>query len=133
LLAKRPSERPGANEVRHVARGIAVELAADSYAELEISQPRLPIPDVDIDVEIDVEIDGLAPTQLAHAPRAWPDVTPSDEVVVVDPETLETGNTEMLPVVAKPRWTPPLGRTIVPKAARDQIAGEIVCGTTRSR
>ena len=67
----------------------------------------------------------LAETALA---RPWPDVMPSDECVVVDPETLETGNTEMFPVlpVPKPRWTPPLGRTIVPKAARDHVAGEII-------
>lgn len=59
----------------------------------------------------------------------------SDAVpVAVTPEELEYGVTEMLPVVRQPRWTPELGavpavlagrRTIAPRAARDQVAGEI--------
>ena len=123
LLGKNPTQRPGANEVRHTARAIAIDLAVGAYAEMEISNPQIPIPDAS-DVDIDVE--------PAHA-RRWPDMRPSDEHVVVDPETLESGTTEMHAVVAKPRWTPPLGRTLVPKSARDQVAGEFVCPTNRVR
>ncbi len=135
LLGKQPGKRPGANEVRHTARSIALDLAATAYAAMEISDTSIPIdqlPESDDSIEVDVSDYGyaegdpaLAETALA---RPWPDVVPSDECVVVDPETLETGNTEMFPVlpVPKPRWTPPLGRTIVPKAARDHVAGEII-------
>jgi serine/threonine protein kinase len=106
LLGKQPAARPDSNEVRHAARAIALDLAGGAYASLEISRP-------------------LATAAVAAA-RPWPDVVPSDEVVIVDPDALETGDTEMLPIVAKPRWTPPLGRTIVPKADRDLVAGEII-------
>jgi serine/threonine protein kinase len=101
MLAKRPSARPGALEVRQVAHALALELSSDDYAELEILQPA------------------QRRLQLAQ-------LIPSDEIMIVDPEALETGPTEMLPVVPKPRWTPAPGRTIVPRAARDQIAGELV-------
>jgi hypothetical protein len=39
-------------------------------------------------------------------------------VVVVDPEELEIGITELLPVVRKPRWTPEIGPIPGPLAAR---------------
>ena len=121
LLGKNPTRRPNANEVRHTARAISLDLAAGAYAEMEISEPRVSMPDGDFDIDVE-------PVQM----RRWPDMMPSDEVVVVDPETLESGTTEMHAVV-KPRWTPPFARTIVPKAARDQIAGEIVCAPSRGR
>jgi serine/threonine protein kinase len=104
MLLKQPSRRPVALEVRQVARAIALEVMNAEYADIEIT---------------------TAPATAATVHRKWPDVVPSDEVVIVDPEALELGPTEMLPVVRKPRWTPAPARTIVPKAARDQIAGEI--------
>jgi len=133
LLLKQPLERPGSHEVRHIARSIALELSAGAYAELQISNPTLhhevdESDDDDDSVEVEIDTDepvvnntlALAQTALA---RPWPYATPTNETVVVDPETLETGCTEMLPI-AKPRWTPPLA--LVPKAERDQIAGEII-------
>jgi hypothetical protein len=64
-------------------------------------------------------------------------ILPSDEVVVVDPDALELGVTELMPVVRKPRWTPDLGpvhpdvaqplarKPITPRAQRDSVVGEI--------
>ncbi|MBA2544400.1 MAG: serine/threonine protein kinase [Deltaproteobacteria bacterium] len=105
LLAKQPSERLDSVSVQKLARAIALDLSSNAYDALEIERPS---------------------THATAVPmRPWPE-TPEDEAVVVDPETLETGNTEMHAVVAKPRWTPPLGRTVVPKAEHDQIAGEII-------
>ncbi len=131
LLGKVPAQRPGANEVRHSARAIALDLAAGAYAEMEISNPQIPIPEGEFAFEGQIEGDA----EPVHA-RRWPDMRPSDEHVVVDPETLETGSTEMHAVV-KPRWTPPLDRAaasaLVPKSPRDQVAGEIVCTNTRGR
>jgi hypothetical protein len=125
MLDKEPAIRPGAIEVRQVARAIAFELTS-AYAEMEITggdheRPRVP--------------QAMIRSRMA----ALPAPTPSDEVVVVDPESLEFGTTEMLPVVRKPRWTPQIGavsndvaarsneraRIIGPKSARDQVAGEI--------
>jgi serine/threonine protein kinase len=102
LLAKQPAHRPDTATVEKLARAIALDLSTSAYHELAIEPSPKP------------------------APRRWIEIVPTDEHVVVDPETLETGNTEMVPVAPSPRWTPPLGRTIVPKAARDQIAGEII-------
>lgn len=125
MLDKEPALRPGAIEVRQVARAIAFELTS-AYAEMEISggedeRPRVP--------------QAMVRSRMAALPAPMP----SDEVVVVDPESLEFGTTEMLPVVRKPRWTPQIGavsndvaarsneraRIIGPKSARDQVAGEI--------
>ncbi len=116
MLEKDPAMRPGAIEVRQVARSIARDLTS-AYEELEISGER----------------------PRARAPRAAAQIIPSDEMYVADPEALEFGVTEMLPVVPKPRWTPEIGRVpnaaieasarkrpITPKSARDQVAGEIV-------
>jgi hypothetical protein len=50
---------------------------------------------------------------------------PTDEVVIVDPDALEFGVTELLPVMPKPRWTPELSRAVSPETAGDQVAGEI--------
>jgi serine/threonine-protein kinase len=70
---------------------------------------------------------------VRDTPRASP---PSDETVVVDPESLEYGVTELVPTLLKPRWTPQLARVpnelahharpITPKHARDQVSGEIL-------
>jgi hypothetical protein len=108
--------RPGAIEIRQVARAIARDLTS-AYEEMEI--------------------DGARPR--AHQPRAAAQIIPTDEVYVCDPEALEFGVTEMLPVVPKPRWTPEIGRVpkiarrhpITPKSARDQVAGEIILADKR--
>jgi len=56
-------------------------------------------------------------------------------VVDVDATELEYGVTEMLPVVRQPRWTPEISGmpgvivsrpAVAPRAARDQVAGEII-------
>jgi serine/threonine protein kinase len=113
LLSKQPSQRPTTAEVRTTARAIAVDLAAAAYASMEISEPVLRIVD-DYDFDVDVELGPAGP--------------PSDEVVIVDPELLETGTTEMFPV-AKPRWTPPLGGSVMAKSPRGVVAGEIIVRT----
>ena len=126
MLDKEPQLRPGTIEVRQQARAIAIELSS-AYEEIVITgvEPRLP----------------------ASAPRPRPlrpaYIIPSDEVVIVDPDALELGVTELMPVVRKPRWTPdvaqmtadaapPITRNpITPKAARDEVAGEIAVAKRR--
>ncbi|MGN6111144.1 MAG: serine/threonine-protein kinase [Kofleriaceae bacterium] len=125
LLDKDPSLRPGAIEVRQVARALALELHAAAYEEFELSggEPQV--------------VDATRPrARRTRPPRAH--IVPSEELSVADPEALEFGVTELLPVVRKPRWTPEIGqvpeplgspqagRTISPRAPRDQVAGEIV-------
>ena len=130
MLEKDPAVRPGAIEVRQVARAIAIELS-NAYAEFEVTG-------------IEIEIEPEAPTQavrprVPHLPHMIDASMPSEEVGVVDPDSLEFGVTEMLPVVRKPRWTPEIGHVpdalaarsggsrtaITPKSARDQVSGEI--------
>jgi serine/threonine-protein kinase len=94
LLDKEPQMRPGAIEVRQQARAIAIELSS-AYEEIEItgaSEHRLP--------RAATRAKPLRPAYLA----------PSDEIVIVDPDALEMGVTELMPIVRKPRWTPELGR-----------------------
>ena len=121
MLEKDPSFRPGAIEVRQVTRAIAAEQST-AYVSYELT--------------------GIEELPKKTKPvRVKPhgfigQVMPSDEVVVVDPEALEFGVTEMVPVVRKPRWTPEIGPSvgsstascgaqIKPRGARDAIAGEI--------
>ncbi len=117
MLDKDAQIRPGAIEVRQLARAIAIELSS-VYEELEITgiEHRLP------------RAAGRRPQRAAYM---LPD---SEEVVVVDPEALELGVTELMPVVRKPRWTPDIApiaaempqplRSITPKGAT-VVAGEI--------
>lgn len=112
MLHKRQAARPTAVEVRQIARAIARDLS-QAYEEFVLSG---------------IEIDQPRGNRLPA----------SDETPVADPNLLEYGVTEMLPVVRKPRWTPEFGRvpsmvaeqsrqvTIAPRAPRDQVAGEIV-------
>jgi serine/threonine protein kinase len=130
MLEKEPAFRPGAIEVRQLTRAIAAE-QTNAYAEYELTGfEELPTKTRPVRVR--------PPALVGHQ------VVPSDEVVVVDPEALEFGVTEMVPVVRKPRWTPeigpsvgnpppPIGRVtaITPRAARDQVAGEIVAQKRR--
>jgi len=125
MLHKQPAARPSALEVRQAARTIASELSQAREAE--------PLP----------PIEPLPPPPLPlRSPRAYK--VSSDEVVVVDAIELEFGVTEMLPAVRQPRWTPEIADlpsvlveprtsgTIAPRAARDQVAGEII-GTDKRR
>lgn len=109
MLDKEPSMRPGAIEVRQLSRAIALDLSSSAYEEFQISgveQPR-------------------TPKAARSRPRAQ--IVPTDEVVVVDPESLEFGVTELLPVVRKPRWTPDIS-TAMPASQRERTraASEIV-------
>ena len=130
MLDKNPAIRPGAIEVRQVSRAIAFELQS-AYAEYELITPEAP----------------PATKVVRRRPPMFAPATPSDEVVVVDPDALEYGVTEMVPVVRKPRWTPEIGaavpaavtsqdslrrsQPITPKASRDQVAGEILLAAKR--
>ena len=139
MLDKDPAVRPGAIEVRQIARAIAVELTS-AYAEFELTG-----------VEAEPEpAPAPAPVRprVPHMPHMAHSAMPSDEVVVVDPESLEFGVTEMLPVVRKPRWTPEIAhvpstvaersnatstraQAITPKSYSDQVSGEITLAKRR--
>jgi serine/threonine protein kinase len=121
MLEKDPSVRPGAIEVRQLARAIAVDLSSAAYDTFELSgaePPRLPKAAV------------RTRRNAALIER------PTEDALVVDPDALEFGVTEMVPTIRKPRWTPEIGRVppeareqgrpaITPKGVRDQVAGEI--------
>jgi serine/threonine protein kinase len=116
LLDKEPSLRPGAIEVRQLARAVALDLST-AYESFELTgaEPRLP--------------------KAAVKPRRALALTvqPTQEACVVDPDSLEFGVTEMVPTIRKPRWTPDLG-TLAPGSARppltpgsvgDHVVGEL--------
>jgi len=120
MLDKDPSLRPGAIEVRQLAHSLTVDMSS-AYESFELSgaEPRMP--------------------KAAARPRrhvALAAERMSDDVVVVDPDALEFGVTEMVPTFRKPRWTPeisyaapqrdPARPAITPKGVRDQVAGELV-------
>jgi serine/threonine protein kinase len=125
MLDKHPSLRPGAIEIRQFARSLALELSS-AYESFELSgagEARLP---------------------RAVKPRRALALTaaPTEEAMIVDPDALEYGVTEMVPTIRKPRWTPDLGLAspaevvaarpaITPKAARDEVAGEIALPAKR--
>lgn len=116
MLDKDPALRPGAIEVRQIARAVALELSPP-YEEFEVSGTDVP----------PARGRGVRPAYMA-----------SDDALVTDAESLEYGVTEMLPVVPKPRWTPEIIRVpstlaatrsrqpIGPRAPRDQVAGEFM-------
>lgn len=106
MLDKDPSLRPGAIEVRQLARAIALDVSSSAYEEFEIT--------------------GIEQSRTPKAARARPraQIVPTDEVVVVDPESLEFGVTELLPVVRKPRWTPELSAAV--PSNRTRAASEVV-------
>jgi serine/threonine protein kinase len=119
MLAKRPSVRPTALEIRQTCRAIALELS-QAYEEFELSG-----------------VEEIRPSTANRTIRPAQAQLVSDETLVVDADSLEYGVTEMLPV-ARPRWTPEIGRVpsvlavrhrggaIGPRSPRDQVAGEIV-------
>jgi serine/threonine protein kinase len=94
MLGKDPANRPTATEARALARAIADDLSP-AYEEIEIisDQPATPRCRT---IRAAANIGGLA--------------AGSFEGGVVDADALENGSTEMLPVMAKPRWTPEIGR-----------------------
>jgi serine/threonine-protein kinase len=128
MLEKDASVRPGAIEIRQIARALALELSS-AYESVEITSaevPRMP----------------RAVRPRRHMPLAAQ--LPTEEAVVVDPDALEFGTTEMVPTIRKPRWTPEIGvapppdqrehkPAITPKAARDEVAGELIVRPTRKR
>jgi serine/threonine protein kinase len=93
MLDKDPSLRPGALELRQLARTISVEPASMAY---------------------EVRAEGAS----------------GDEVIRIDPEELEIGITEMLPIVRKPRWTPEIGP--IPARGEDDL-GEVILLDKRRR
>ncbi len=127
MLDKQPSHRPGAIEVRQMARALAMELSC-VYESIEITgapgdEPRLP---------------------KAVKPRRALAMTAqqTEDAFVVDADALEFGVTEMVPTIRKPRWTPEIGAlspeaaaaarpAITPKGVRDEVAGEIVAPKRR--
>ena len=127
MLDKDPQLRPGAIEVRQRARAIAIGLSG-AYEALEITgiEARLP----------------KAAARVRPLHPAF--ILPSDETVVVDPEALELGVTELMPVAHKPRWTPdlaavhpavvrpPMRKPITPKSPRDSVVGEFAVQKRRS-
>ncbi len=102
MLDKEPSLRPSALEIRQLARAISLELAAEAC---EAAEPA----------------DAARPA----AARLRPTRALSDEVVLVDPEELEVGITELLPIVRKPRWTPEIGPIPGPLAAAQGSSHEL--------
>ncbi len=68
-------------------------------------------------------IEITAPTRARQAgqPRRALALTaaPTEDAVVVDPEALEFGVTEMVPTIRKPRWTPEIGS--VPVASEGRV------------
>jgi len=133
MLDKDQALRPSTIEVRKASRALANELASTLYEAFEVTgtemaaieQPAADQPAADQPARF-----------LASRRRARAMIIPSDEVVVVDPEALEFGNTELLPIVRKPRWTPDLSsvglppqaarQPITPRGERDQLGGEVV-------
>ena len=100
MLDKEPSARPGAIEVRQLARAIAQELCAD-YDSIELS--------------------GVA--ARPHGPRSRRQVAahaPTETNGVVDAEALEYGVTELVPTIRRVRWTPE-----IPPVPAVVVAGEI--------
>jgi serine/threonine protein kinase, bacterial len=128
MLDKDPSIRPGAIEVRQLGRALALELstAYESFELIGTDQPRLP---------------KAAVRPRRHVALAIERQT--EDAVVVDPDALEFGVTEMVPTIPKPRWTPEIGMAaphqareaarpaITPKGVRDQVAGEIAANKRR--
>jgi serine/threonine protein kinase, bacterial len=109
MLDKDLSLRPGAIEVRQIARSLALELstAYESFQVIGAEPPRLP----------------KAAVRPARRHVALAVERPTEDAHVVDPDALEFGVTEMVPTIPKPRWTPQIA--ITPKGVRDQVAGEI--------
>ena len=80
MLEKHPASRPTAGDVRQTARSL--DGSSTVYAEFEITEhPQM--------------------LRCASAPS-------DDETVVIDPDSLEFGTTQMHTIAHRPRWTPEL-------------------------
>lgn len=143
MLGKVPESRPTAVEVATIARQIAAQITP-AYEAIEISYDReaVDLPERSALCGGELEARGPAGSISEAVWSAARDAMPTGELeieleadaVYVDARQLELGQTEMLPTVPKPRWTPELvqvpvamepGRVIRPRAQRDQVAGEI--------
>ncbi len=121
MLQKDPALRPCAIEVRQLSRAIASELSPAYYEEFEVSG---------------AEAGGVGDATRCRTIRPAYPAAPSEDFAV-DPDALEYGVTEMLPVAHKPRWTPEIGRVpsalaashgrraIGPRSPLDLVAGEL--------
>jgi serine/threonine-protein kinase len=147
MLEKEPGLRPSAREVRQIARALASDLSTSVYEALELSDGE-PAPALELSggepipaTEVPRPRRERARPSAVQVPAAYIPFIPSDEISVIDPDELELGTTELLPIVRKPRWTPEIGqvpravaaRAITPRSGRDQVAGEIVLLEKRRR
>ncbi|HEY4058551.1 MAG TPA: serine/threonine-protein kinase, partial [Kofleriaceae bacterium] len=140
MLIKEPGHRPTANQVRR----LAMRIAGIRPEPARLEPPRHDVGRMDVSpyAEITITDHGVHDARAVRMQGELnPPISPSGEVVVVDPESLEHGTTEMLPVVRRPRWTPefsPAVQNIVtvpaaarrgaitPRTQRDAVHGEIV-------
>jgi hypothetical protein len=136
MLDKQPSRRPTASDVRYTCRALAAELAT-SYEQFELIAP----PDVAFARPSDGATNRVPELAIGRAPTQRLR-TMSVDTIVVDPDALESGDTQ--PVVFPPissqrlmRWTPEVAyappslasrgaRTITPNEVGNYVAGEIV-------
>ncbi len=129
MLEKNPADRPAALEVRQLGRAIAHELsgASSAYEEIAISGGEIEIAGLD---PAHVTITAVRPrSQRTRLPRQ---AVPTGESVIVDADALEFGNTELLPVVRKPRWTPDLGGAVPGSERPQRLTAELVSAKPRS-
>ena len=100
MLDKDPSMRPGAIEVRQVARAQALDLvsAYDAYELTPEPRGRIVLP----------------PPVVANA---------HDDGMVVDADALELGITQQVPVIRRPRWTPEIGS--VPRTMASELPASL--------
>jgi serine/threonine protein kinase len=110
MLDRDPSLRPGAIELRQQARALARELA-DDYESFEVSGA------------------GTRSRRYARSHAAMH--APTEDCVVIDPDALEMGVTEMLPTIGRPRWTPKIETSQLDHAAHEPIAHEITARRRR--
>ena len=110
MLGKDPAGRPTAVEIRQRTCAIALELASayDEYRVELTPEPRQPTPLPHV----------VAQTATEDQP--------------IDPQALEFGSTQLVPIVRKVRWTPEIAysaphqlRRLTPHPFGDTVAGEI--------
>jgi serine/threonine protein kinase len=124
MLDKHAAHRPGAIEIRQIARAIALDAVARTGDERAGDEPR---------------------PRALRPRRNVPVVIPTEDTVVVDPVALEFGATDLVPTLRTPRWTPEIGYApvearrdgvrppITPRGVTDQVAGEIAVLGRRRR
>jgi serine/threonine protein kinase len=115
MLQKDPTLRPGAIEVRQVARAIAQELSS-AYEKFELSG---------------VEAPAARPGAKRGRTICPAHILPTEDALMVDADALEYGVTEMLPVVPKPRWTPEIGQVPPPPGDPSEASVYAIAPTSR--